>query len=96
MTLDRVRRRTGEPAPPIRSAAKDGAQALYSPAESRPPLGAVTFGCRRCTQTSVLTVAKAARAMAASVHLPLPGPYRSWVRCPACHRRGWVAIRLRW
>ncbi len=95
MTLDRVRRRTAE-VPPILSAARDGKQALYSPVESRPPLGAVSFRCRRCTQTSVLTVSQAARAMVPSVHLPLPGPHRSWVRCPACRRRGWVSIRLRW
>lgn len=92
--LDRVRVRTVAGAGSRGSA--DGTRALFSPVESRPPMGAVMIVCARCDQTSVLTVSRAARAMLPSVHLPLRRPTRSWMRCPACRRPSWVSIRLRW
>ncbi len=74
--------------------APDGTRALFSPVESRPPMGAVIIRCARCDQTSVLTLPRAARAMLPSVHLPLRRPHRSRMRCPACRRSSWVAIRF--
>jgi len=105
--LDRVRVRTvtgsglrerlaaSSGAPKAAGSAMDGKRALFSPVESRPPMGAVVIRCTRCDQTSVLTLPRAARAMLPSLHLPLRRPDRSWMRCPACRRSSWVSIRFR-
>lgn len=99
--LDRVRSRTAaesgsrSAAESGSRAAPDGTRALFSPVESRLPMGAVMFRCARCEQTSVLTLPRAAWALLPSVHLPLRRAHRSWLRCPACHRPSWVSIRFR-
>ncbi|HSV66060.1 MAG TPA: hypothetical protein VLJ59_09185 [Mycobacteriales bacterium] len=92
--LDRVRRRVNG----VRSLSTvdaEGKRALFSPTDARPAAGSVTLDCSSCGQRSTLTILQAARGMLPSLYLPLVRRYASWVRCPACRRRTWCRIRLR-
>jgi hypothetical protein len=109
--FDRLRPRnaTPDPAPPpapvpapgsALSADREGKRALFSPEVppvGAPLVGAVTVACSACAATTVLTPRQALFAVLPGLHLPLLRPdYPSWMRCPACRRRTWVRVGLRW
>jgi hypothetical protein len=102
--FDRLRPRdAAAPAPAPRQglgADREGKRALFSteaPPVGAPQFGAVTVSCSACSATTVLTPRQALTAALPSVHLPLvKRGYPSWMRCPACGRRTWVRIGLRW
>jgi hypothetical protein len=57
----------------------------------------VTVDCSACRATTVLTPRQALLAALPSLHLPLlKRDHSSWLRCPACGRRTWVRLGLRW
>jgi uncharacterized protein with PIN domain len=92
--FDRVRRRrSGVPRTPTVDA--EGKRALFSPTDAHPAAGSVTVDCSSCGARSSLTPSQAIRAMVPSVHLPLVRRHASLIRCPACGRRAWCRVRLR-
>jgi hypothetical protein len=94
VSFDRVRRRVDGVRRPTRVDA-EGKRALFSPTDARPAAGSVTVDCSSCGARSSLTVSQAARVLVPSVHLPLLRRHASLIRCPACARRTWCRIRLR-
>lgn len=71
----------------------DGKEALFS-RRDRPP-GKVTVECSRCGATSHLSPGDAALRVL-SFSLWVPGrSYSRRLRCPACHHRAWVRLRIR-
>ena len=77
------------------SADADGRRALFSTEAPVPVPGSVLLTCSRCSQTSVLSLRQAARALVPSVHLPLIKRFPSLLRCPACGRPSWTRLRFR-
>jgi hypothetical protein len=100
--FDRLRPRPGAAAPASRRRPSDpeGKHALFGleTLPTRPPLVAtVTVDCSACQATTVLTPRQALLAALPSLHLPLfKRDHWSWLRCPACGRRTWVRLGLRW
>lgn len=73
----------------------EGKRALFSIPSARPAFGSVVVHCPACEGRTVLSPTQAARAALPSVHLPVVRRGRaSWMRCPACGRRGWLNARL--
>lgn len=71
----------------------DGKQALFRPGHR--PSGPVTVECSRCGATTRIGAADALRRLA-GLSLWVPGrTYSRRLRCPACHRRSWVRLRIR-
>ena len=98
--FDRLRPRgaasPGRPAHPVRPSDPEGRRALYSVADQSPCLGAVTIDCSACERTTVVTPRRLIGLAAPSLHLPLlKRGHSSWMRCPACRKRTWVRVRLR-
>jgi hypothetical protein len=78
---------------------REGKRALFSAdvPPSAPQFGAVSVTCSGCQATTVLTPGQALVSALRSVHLPLVRRgHPSWMRCPACGRRTWVRVGLRW
>ena len=74
----------------------EGRGALFSGAAQEPPPGSITLTCSSCRRTSVLTPLQLIVLAIPSVHLwPLLRHHPSWMRCPACRRRTWVALAIR-
>lgn len=105
--FDRVRPRIGAAVPAPAAGRADapgggsladaeGKRALFSPTtEPAPAAGSVTLDCPGCGQRSAITLRQAVRAAVPSLHLPLLRKHNpSWMRCPACGRRGWVSVRV--
>lgn len=77
--------------PPTPSTGGEGRGALYS---AHRPTGPVRVDCSRCGATTRISAADALRRIA-GLSLWLPGrTYSRLLRCPACHRRSWVRLRL--
>jgi hypothetical protein len=74
----------------------EGRGALFSDAAQDPPPGSITLTCSSCRRTSVLTPLQLVTLSIPSLHLPwLRRHHPSWMRCPACRRRTWVALAIR-
>jgi hypothetical protein len=72
-----------------------GRAALYSAPMPGPGLGRVAISCPACATRSVVGYWDALWLALPSLHLPIVrGPNCSWMRCPACRNRGWVAVSL--
>ena len=76
---------------------QDGKRALFSsqvePATAAP--GSVTVTCSECEASTSVSVRQAALLAAPSIHLPfLRRGHGSYMRCPACGERTWVALSL--
>jgi hypothetical protein len=94
--FDRLRSRAAEPRASGRPSDPQGRRALYSVAGQAPSLGAVTIECSECERTTVVTPRRLLGLAAPSLHLPLvKRGHSSWMRCPACGKRTWVSVRLR-
>lgn len=106
--FDRIRPRTGGGAPAERPAGAvsdprgygtrdpEGRRALFSVAAQDPPPGTLTLSCSACRRTSLLSPRQVFSLALPSVHLPLlKWRYPSWMRCPACRRRTWVALGVK-
>jgi uncharacterized protein with PIN domain len=78
----------------------EGKRALFSPdapPDRAPLFGTVTVACSACEEVTVLTARQAVLIALPSLHLPLvKRNYPSWMRCPACGRRTWVRLTVRW
>ncbi len=96
--FDRLRRRADSlstEGPRTAGADPLGRQALYSGAQQKPTLGAVTVDCSSCGVRSTITPRRLLGLVVPSLHLPvLRGSHPSWLRCPACDRRTWVRLGL--
>ena len=83
-------RRAGAPRDP------EGRGALFSGAAEEPPPGSITLRCSGCRRTSVLTPLQLITLSIPSLHLwPILRHHPSWMRCPACRRRTWVALAIK-
>lgn len=72
--------------------AGEGKEALFSQRD-RPP-GRVGIECGRCGATSHVSPTDALRRVLA-LSMWVPGKsYSRRLKCPACHRRSWVRVRL--
>jgi hypothetical protein len=72
-----------------------GRAALYSAALPGPGFGRVAITCPGCATRSVVGYWDALLLALPSLHLPVVrGANSSWMRCPACRHRGWVAVAL--
>jgi hypothetical protein len=72
--------------------AADGKAALFS-TRDHPP-GKVRIDCSRCGATSHVDFSDALRRVL-SLSAWIPGKNHSRrLRCPSCHRRAWVRLRL--
>lgn len=71
-----------------------GREALFSTGEPGRDRAALAVRCSRCGQASGLDLLTAVRAV---LPLALVAPWRRdpvFARCPACARRGWLAIEV--
>ena len=89
--LDRVAR--PDPARP-RSRDQTGKEALYSTAPGAEPTPPLVVGCRRCEVERGVWLAEA-RTLLRPPFLLNPVAGRLWARCPTCHRRSWLRLRMR-
>jgi hypothetical protein len=71
--------------------AGDGKDALFSKRDSSP--GRIAVECGRCGATTHLSASDAARRLLVSLWVPGKSFSRR-LRCPACHRRSWVRVRV--
>lgn len=103
-TFDRLRPRDGgAPAGQVRqlravgpgTVDAEGKRSLFSTTEPSLKRGFVLVDCPRCATRSALTPRQLLRNAVPSVHLPLLRRDASWMRCPACRRRGWLRARIR-
>lgn len=80
---------SARPAPP---ADAEGKHALYS---GHRPAGPIQVDCSLCGATTRISPSDALRRLV-GFSLWIPGrTYSRRLRCPACHRRAWVRLRLR-
>ncbi len=79
---------------------RDGKNALFSdqvPPLGGVPLGALTVSCSSCRVTTTVTLAQAVLSAVPSLHLfLLRRKHPSWMRCPACEKRTWVRLGIRY
>lgn len=110
--FDRVRPRSPRPVTSMNPSAHDaeGKRALFSAVTetTAPGVGTVLTECSRCGERTVMSLAKALRAMWPSLHLGLriahgddvrrvsvvKRDYPSYLRCPACGRPSWTRVTL--
>lgn len=94
--FDRLPDLPSRPAPGAGVPDPQGKRALFSTEPAAPAAGSVVVDCPRCQQTTVLSPRQAVRASLPSLHLPvLRRGAASWMRCPACARRGWLHATVR-
>lgn len=103
-SFDRVRPRTeagddrivvidGE----VRVPDRDGKRALFSSEPEPPSFGSVAITCTRCDARSVVSWGAALKLAFPSIPALVPGTgVRVWLKCPACRRRSWSVVSLRY
>ena len=94
--FDRLPGLPHRPAPGAGVPDPQGKRALFSTEPAIPAAGSVVVDCPLCQEKTVLSLRQAVRASFPSLHLPvLRKGAASWMRCPACGRRGWLHASLR-
>lgn len=89
--LDRVSR--PDPRTP-RARRRGGREALYSTSPEAGPALPLVIGCNRCgVERGVRPAEVAATAVRPPVLLN-PFSRKVWARCPTCHRRAWLRVRM--
>jgi hypothetical protein len=77
----------------VEDSSADGKQAFFSGADRTG--GTVAIECSRCGGTTHLSAVEAARLLT-TFGMWVPGrAFSRRLRCPACNRRAWVAVRIR-
>lgn len=89
--LDRVSR-PERAAPPARR--RGGREALYSTSPQAGPALPLVIACNRC---GVERGVRFPEVLASAVRPPVllnPLSRKVWARCPTCHRRAWLRVRM--
>lgn len=88
--LDRVSK--PDPRHP-RSGGRHGKESLYSTAPGSAPSRPIVLACNRCEVERGMKL-RESLAVLRPPFLLNPVTRKVWARCPTCHRRAWLQLRL--